>query len=301
MTQGKSPSELIMNLDGLEEVRILGSGSFGIVKLMKDRETKKQFAVKFIQGQIEGDLLVRAVSILGLVNHPCTLKIVGWSLPNEICCEARIATEFVPNGSLEDILKNVASGETPKVWSHDSIAIMITGIVCGMKYLHSRDIVHRDLKPGNLLIDEKNWIRICDFGSAKLENCGATTRSIATPLYVAPEILNGMKPTKKVDVYAFGLIAYEMLTGESVFPRDAPLMRIVGLQFQGFRPEIPAFVASGFGKLIKECWSNDYEKRPTFDKIYEDLRSLGFKVFNDVNSRFVEDFICEMEKEIEGM
>jgi serine/threonine protein kinase len=272
--QEKLPSNLIVDVDNLEEVGEVGKGAVGVVRLMENNVTREQCAVKFFDGEFEPDLLFREVSILGLVNHPCILEI--WGLPNEVCRQPRVVTEYITNGSVGDALMEVKEGRPPIFWSHDNIAVMIAGIVLGMKYLHSKNILHRDLKPGNLLIDRRNRIRICDFGRAMIENCFRTGRpasSIGSAAYLSPESWEGVKATKKVDVFAFGLIVYEILTGECVFGKDLKEEEI--RERKKYRPEIPGSVPIGVAKLIRECWSDYPDRRPTFDKIYEELRILG--------------------------
>jgi serine/threonine protein kinase len=205
-------------------------------------------------------------------------------------------TEFIVNGSVEDALKRIEEGNTPSFWTHANITTMIIGLVLGMKYLHSCDVIHRDLKPANLLIDDRIRIRICDFGAAKFE--GLSTRlAIGTPAYIAPEIMDGAVPTKKVDVFSFGLIVCELLVGKSVFPNNAPSMQIVKLHFQKYRPEIPDWISRPVGKLIQECWSEDPEIRPSFEKIWDVLEGVRFTFFDDVVPKVVNDFVSEVKRQ----
>jgi serine/threonine protein kinase len=174
---------------------------------------------------------------------------------------------------------------------------MIAGLVLGMRYVHVRDIIHRDLKPANIVLDERYRIRICDFGNSKVEDFGATTTNVAATLaYAAPEmILHAQNGTKKADIFAFGLILYEMLTGKRVF--DAGL-KIFALHNEGYRPEIPRDVPIRVAQLIKECWSADPSERPTFHDIYVRLDAMGFALFDDMDGdavRIIRKFVEEVE------
>jgi serine/threonine protein kinase len=170
---------------------------------------------------------------------------------------------------------------------------MIVGLLIGMKYLHSKNIIHRDLKPGNLLIDSNYRLRICDFGTAVFEDCGTTT-AIGTIAYISPETFRDAPPTKKVDVFAFGLIIYEILTGKSVFPKGANIAQIYGLHMTKTRPEIPKWISKAISELIESCWSSNPDSRPTFDEIYDKLETHRFVFFDDVPPNVVLQFISDV-------
>jgi serine/threonine protein kinase len=190
----------------------------------------------------------------------------------------------------------VKKGNTPKFWTHENISKIIVGIVLGMRHLHSKDIIHRDLKPGNLLLDEQFRVRICDFGTSRIEGCGTTTTTtFATLIYAAPEVFEGESPTKKVDVFAFGLILYELLVGESVFPSDAAPGRVIEL-VKSTRPEIGNDVNHHIRCIIERCWSKDAKSRPSFDEIYGLLQDASFGFFDDVSPAVVRRFISEVEE-----
>jgi serine/threonine protein kinase len=282
-----------------ERVKDLGKGRFGIVRLVEHKVNGKKFAVKYIEvgPDFDSTRLFREVGILASLKHPFIINIVGWCLPNDECKKARIIMEYACNGSLSDVLNEVKKGNVPKFWTHENISKIIVGIVLGMKHLHSKDIIHRDLKPGNLLIDEQFRIRICDFGTSRIENCGTTsTDTFATLIYAAPEIIDGEHPTKKVDVFAFGLILYRLFVGKSVFPLDAAPARIVKLHIDNFRPEIPNDVNRVIRRIIERCWSKDAENRPSFHEIFGLLEDSSFALFDDVSPSVVRDFISEVER-----
>jgi serine/threonine protein kinase len=200
------------------------------------------------------------------------------------------------HGSLAQALALVEADEPPLFWTNTNISIIIVGLVLGMKYLHSRNIIHRDLKPGNLLLDEKHRIRICDFGISKIQSCGTTRTDVAfTIAYVAPEVLFGGTATTKADVFSFGLIIYEMLVGKSAFPRTSTIVDMNAVHHNGVRPEIPSHVGTWITGLIEACWSVDPDDRPTFREIYLRLEEIGFALFEDVDSQAVRMFISDVE------
>jgi serine/threonine protein kinase len=167
-------------------------------------------------------------------------------------------------------------------------------MVIGLRYLHSQGIVHGSLKPRNLLIDEKNQIRICDFSTWVFEDCGAKVGSVGGLCYMAPESFEEPRPTKQVDVFAFGLVLYELLIGESVFPKEANAAQVYRLHADKKRPEIPAWIVPSLVKLIQKCWSPDPDLRPSFDEVYATLEESGFQFFDDVNTDAMRNYISEV-------
>ena len=207
----------------------------------------------------------------------------------------------------------------------------VTGIVAGMRYLHSLDIVLRDLKPGNVGFDEDMNVRLFDFGMARRVSECVQDEICGSPRYMAPEIMEGKGYTLKVDVYSFGILLYELCTLEVPFANSCALMKqkqrrmkkmfdfrsafernpwaskngtafnddddddsgICGVKsphanrliefykkvvFDELRPSnnnlesvIPCPQIS---KLIKECWSADPDKRPSFDEIATRLEAI---------------------------
>jgi mitogen-activated protein kinase 1/3 len=131
-------------------VRDIGQGDFGVVRLLREKESGREMAVKMIPASTDdgADRFMLEVQCLAL-SHPCILRLIGFALPNPgIDRSARIATEYMPGGGLDSALKNAADNNPPPFWSHTGIAIILVGIALGMKFLHSQKIIHRDLKPG---------------------------------------------------------------------------------------------------------------------------------------------------------
>jgi serine/threonine protein kinase len=109
---------------------------------------------------------------------------------------------------------------------YERIRHVVTGIVAGMRYLHSQEIVLRDLKPGNVGFDEEMNVRLFDFGMArKVSECDPN-EVCGSPRYMAPEIMQGNGYTLKVDVYSFGVLLYELCTLEAPFADSFSIMRL---------------------------------------------------------------------------
>jgi serine/threonine-protein kinase CTR1 len=260
---------------------------------LTDQKTDAKLAVKRVY---EGERFFREVNIFASLRHPCLIPFVGWSKKEEEKRKLLIGMKYASNGSIEDALNLARRGDPPEFWTHENISCMIVGIVLGMIYLHSQDIIHRDLKPANLLIDETFRVQLCDFGTALPEIC-ETTMAAGTVAYIAPEVRNGAHPTKAFDVFAFGLILYELLVGESVFQKDINPILLAELHRKHFRPEIPNFVPRAMRDLIEKCWSDDPSLRPTFPEIYDRLDLARFRFFDDVVPKVVLDYIKEVRNQ----
>jgi serine/threonine protein kinase len=156
--------------------------------------------------------------------------------------------------------------------------------------------MHRDLKPSSIYIDDRFRVRIGDFGAARFENCGATLSNGAGALcYIAPEILNEEAPTKKVDVFVFGLILYEILVGDFVFPRERTYGETVMMHVKGYRPKIPDWIHPVVRKVIEDCWAMLPGKRPGFGEVYERMASAWFPFYDDVTFDVMQSYISELE------
>jgi serine/threonine protein kinase len=151
------------------------------------------------------------------------------------------------------------------------------GIVKGISYLHQLrpKIIHRDLKSANILLTNDKKPILTDFGMAKVKlETQKVTRIAGTSNWMAPEMFDEEgKITEKVDVYAFGMVMYEITTG--MIPFDGKtLQQIYALLTKEKRPIIPDYCDPFFKSLIEECWKQDYKERP---RIFDICAKLEYK------------------------
>ncbi|RHZ54943.1 hypothetical protein Glove_421g34 [Diversispora epigaea] len=148
--------------------------------------------------------------------------------------------------------------------------------------IHELDIVHQDFHPGNILSDDFNYnLKISDFGLSKLIGANPNNpekKNIFGVLsYIAPEVLSGEKYTKAADVYSYGIIAYEMVTGFPPYP-DIPHDLDLAMKIcNGLRPKIPFHVPKLITRMIMRCWDARVTYRPTFKELKDEL----WKYFDD--------------------
>jgi serine/threonine protein kinase len=178
--------------------------------------------------------------------------------------------------------------------SFTSKAKIIVGIVIGMYLVHSGGIVHRDLKPAKILLDPTSHCPIiAGFGLSREEDVNvAMTFDRGTPLYTAPEMFTGHRYSNKVDIFSFGVLLYEIVTGRK------PLQDSGGIRYKlcariiaGHREKIPSTIEPVTKRLTNSCWDGNPDQRPTFLDIFYELQANRFKIFNTVDSEAVEQFL----------
>ncbi|RHZ88739.1 hypothetical protein Glove_21g109 [Diversispora epigaea] len=186
--------------------------------------------------------------------------------------------QYMSDGNLREYLKNHFDNIN---WDYK--LFHLRDLALCFKQFHELDILHGDFHPGNILSFnfKDNFFRISDFGLSRivgknLEN--SNNRNIFGVLpYIAPEVLCGEEYTKAADVYSFGIIAYELITGFAPYydlPHDKDLARKI---CNGLRPKIPFHTPKLITRIIMRCWDARVTHRPTFEKLTREL----YRHFND--------------------
>ncbi|XP_076950074.1 cysteine-rich receptor-like protein kinase 15 [Bidens hawaiensis] len=203
--------------NNFSEENKLGSGGFGVV-YKGTLEDGKLIAVKRLTSSNQRDTeFENEVSIMARLQHRNLVKLLGYSIKES---ERLLVLELLPNGSLDDFLFD-ATKRVLLDWK--TRYNIIKGIAKGLLYLHvdSRSkIIHRDMKAANVLLDENLEPKITDFGTAKLFQTSETHRDtkqpIGTPGYMAPEYYLHGHITVKLDVFSFGMLILEIVTGQRI-------------------------------------------------------------------------------------
>uniref|UniRef100_A0A7S2BRV6 Protein kinase domain-containing protein n=1 Tax=Florenciella parvula TaxID=236787 RepID=A0A7S2BRV6_9STRA len=142
-------------------------------------------------------------------------------------------------------------------------------VACAMQYLHENKIIHRDIKSHNLLVAPGGIVKLCDFGLVKTKNTQA-----GTPAYMAPELLENASFNKSVDVYAFGILLWELFTGEVPFA-GYEIPDIITQVTSGNRLRVPTVdTPVEIRRMIEDCWAQDPKARPSFPDILVVLDGL---------------------------
>lgn len=199
-------------LDGYTIKRGVGAGGFGEVYFAIS-DAGKEVALKRIQRNLDVEL--RGVSQCLNLKHANLVAIYDIRYDQE--GQAWVVMEYVRGECLKDVLDRNPNGlPLPEVMA------WMRGVTAGVAYLHDHGIVHRDLKPGNIFLDE-GVVKIGDYGLSKYISCSrrsGQTESVGTFHYMAPEIGRGVYG-KEIDVYALGVIFYELLTGRVPFDGES--------------------------------------------------------------------------------
>ncbi|KAK9926895.1 hypothetical protein M0R45_024103 [Rubus argutus] len=141
-------------------------------------------------------------------------------------------------------------------------------VFCIITEYLSGGILHRDLKSENLLLGEDMSVKVADFGISCLESqCGSAKGFTGTYRWMAPEMIKEKHHTKKVDVYSFGIVLWELLTALTPFDNMTPEQAAFAVSQKNARPPLPPTCPTAFSRLIHRCWSSRPEKRPHFDEI----------------------------------
>jgi protein-serine/threonine kinase len=169
--------------------------------------------------------------------------------------------DFCPNGDLlAHLQERLKFGESV-------CRFYCAEILVALEYLHSLDIVYRDLKPENILVDRAGHILMADFGLAK-ENVNSMNPAMSfcgSPAYLAPELLNKQGSEKSADVYSYGAIMYEMLTGLPPFYSEN--IKELFKNIKNAQLQFPASVRAEAKDLIKKVMNRDASRRPTISQL----------------------------------
>uniref|UniRef100_A0A4W3J2Z1 BR serine/threonine kinase 2 n=1 Tax=Callorhinchus milii TaxID=7868 RepID=A0A4W3J2Z1_CALMI len=252
--------------------KTLGKGQTGLVKLGVHCVTCQKVAIKIVNREKLSESVLmkveREIAILKLIEHPHVLKLHDVYENKKYLY---LVLEHVSGGELFDYL--VKKGRlTPK-----EARKFFRQIISALDFCHSHSICHRDLKPENLLLDEKNNIRIADFGMASLQvGDSLLETSCGSPHYACPEVIRGEKyDGRKADVWSCGVILFALLVGALPFDDDNLRQLLEKVKRGVFH--MPHFIPPDCQNLLKGMIEVDATKRFTLDQIQKHSWYIGGK------------------------
>ncbi|EPY53453.1 CAMK/CAMK1 protein kinase Cmk1 [Schizosaccharomyces cryophilus OY26] len=247
--------------------RVLGGGSYSVVKEAVHVETKKLYAAKIINKKLvekKPEFVKNEITILKRISsgHPNILRLVDYF---ETVNNLYLITELATGGELFDRI--CAQGS----FYEADAARLIRTTTSAVKYLHENGIVHRDLKPENLLYrskDPESELLIADFGLSQFYDDSQyymLMTACGTPEYMAPEIFRRVGYGKSVDIWSIGVITYFLLCGYSPFVRSSQVEVIEAILANnyGFHEAYWSGVSSIAKDFIRKCLEDDPAKRLT--------------------------------------
>ncbi|XP_071267409.1 serine/threonine-protein kinase BRSK2-like isoform X4 [Salvelinus alpinus] len=250
--------------------KTLGKGQTGLVKLGVHCITGQKVAIKIVNREKLSESVLmkveREIAILKLIEHPHVLKLHDVYENNKYLY---LVLEHVSGGELFDYL--VKKGRlTPK-----EARKFFRQIISALDFCHSHSICHRDLKPENLLLDEKNNIRIADFGMASLQvGDSLLETSCGSPHYACPEVIRGEKyDGRRADVWSCGVILFALLVGALPFDHDNLRQLLEKVKSGVFH--MPHFIPPDCQALLKGMIQVNPDKRLTLEAIQKHSWYLG--------------------------
>lgn len=269
---GFDPSQLVPGdiLEGRYRfIERIGKGAFGTVILVEDTAVNEQLILKFINRNLATDEEVarrfkHELRYSRRITHPNVIRIYDY---HSIRGNHAISMEYFPSHTLAFELASQQPLDTTR-------ALKLAIDIChGMEAAHAQDIVHRDLKPANVLINDDDWLKIVDFGVAAVAN-GLMEENpeeadltkpgyvIGSPKYMAPEQIKGEPIDHRADIYALGIILYEMTTGVPPYVGTQVAMMMQHVQGRA-RPahEVNPVLADHFSAVIMRAMAVETDDR----------------------------------------
>jgi len=208
------------HIDHYEIIRMLGHGGMNRVYLAKDVRNQQEVVLKIPNDDILGNVAVferykREAEIGNRINHPNVQHLFN---TDEKRSEEYLVVEYIKGRTLRAVLEDAA----PQLLPLEEVLRITMQICDALAYCHEHCVFHRDIKPENIMIEENGNVKIIDFGIALLEGARRVTwrglsSTVGTPDYMSPEQLKGERGTAASDIYAVGVMLYEMLCGHTPF------------------------------------------------------------------------------------
>jgi len=259
---------------------LLGTGGMGVVYRAFDTKLQRPVAIKFLAGALVDTAARRRFQLeartAGSLNHPHILTVhdIGEHAERQF-----IVTELVDGGTLADWARREDPGRSGRQWRQ--VVELMVGVADALATAHEAKILHRDIKPGNILLNTSGYAKLADFGLAKLaDDAGAprlgdaaSSRTAAgivvgTLAYMSPEQALGLGADARSDIFAFGVVLYELLAGRLPFAGETDLKLI-----QAIVHAAPAGLADAIPAGLRALVTKALEKEP--GERYQSMRELA--------------------------
>jgi len=238
---------------------VVGSGGMALVYRAHDRKRREQVAVKLLADNLSADADLRRrfrreAELAERLSHPNVVEVLD---SGETDGRAYIVLEYVDGPNLAEELRRAGPLEPTRV------AELGAQAAAALAHAHAQGLVHRDVKPQNLLLAADGTLKVSDFGIARMVDGTQLTQAgtvLGTAAYLAPEQAAGKETTGAADVYALGIVLYELLTGEQCLLEDPPPSLLV------------AGVPPALDSVVFACLREDPAERPTAREVELMLR-----------------------------
>ncbi|XP_006868652.1 PREDICTED: mitogen-activated protein kinase kinase kinase MLK4-like [Chrysochloris asiatica] len=312
-------SPVHIEFEQLELKELIGAGGFG--QVFRATWLGQEVAVKAARRDPEQDAAAAAESVrreaklFSMLRHPNIIQLRGVCLRQPNLC---LVLEFARGGTLNRALAAAAESRAPcsrrarRIPPHVLVNWAVQ-IARGMLYLHQEAVVpilHRDLKSSNILLLEKiehdddvcnKTLKITDFGLAREWHRTTKMSAAGTYAWMAPEVIKSSMFSKGSDIWSYGVLLWELLTGEAPYRGIDGLAVAYGVAVNKLTLPIPSTCPEPFAKLMKECWEQDPHIRPSFALILEQLSAIEEAVMTDVLQESFHSMQDDWKLEIQQM
>src|SRR5437588_5188715 len=256
--------------------RLIGAGGMGEVYLAEDEVLQRKVALKllparFTQDQERVRRFQREARAASALNHPNILTIYEIGHADSV---HYIATEYIEGQTLREVMAS-------RRLTIAEVIDIATGVANALAAAHDAGIVHRDIKPENIMLRPDGYVKVLDFGLAKLMDDGvsdsATGQVLGTLIYISPEQARGQQPDARSDLYSLGAVMYEMITGAPVVRGDNFLDLAIAIANE--RARAPSASAANvppeLDRIVLKALEKDRDARyPSARQLLSDLRAL---------------------------
>jgi eukaryotic-like serine/threonine-protein kinase len=264
-SQPLEPSQLQGRIPGLEIQSLIGQGGMGAVYRAYQVDLDRAVAVKILPEELAGDPTFverfrREARALARIDHPNIVRVFGSGVSDGLCY---IVMELVEGVTLREAISQKTVDP--------AAALRIVPQICGaLEFAHSSGVVHRDIKPENILLGEGGKVKVADFGLAKLSSMDPgntaltlTGSPMGTLRYMAPEQFDGADVDHRTDIYALGVVFYELLTGRVPMGHFPPPSETPGVD-----PRIDAVV-------MRTLQREPSERYQAVSEVYSDISKIA--------------------------
>ena len=251
-------------------IKLLGEGAFGKAYLAKSDNEDEQYVIKQVimeemTDQEKRDTFNEAI-ILKKLDHPNIIKFKEVFRQKRPKDALNIVTEFADGGDLGQKIEE----QKKKPFPESQILDYITQICLALQHIHKKHIIHRDLKSNNVFLMKSGIVKVGDFGIAKgLKSTWDKAKTmVGTPYYLSPEIINNQPYDSKSDIWALGVLLYELMTFK--MPFNAVSLPLLSIKInRGVYAPPPGIYSSELKDLLKKCLTLDPKGRPTINEILQ--------------------------------
>jgi len=247
-----------------EIIKELGQGAMGTVYLGKDPKINREVAIKTLKyGDVDADKLAevkkrffREAEAAGRLSHTKIVTIFDVGEEHDM---AYMAMELIKGKDLSEYCSKDQLLPVKRVLE------VVSSVAEALDYAHHHDVVHRDIKPDNIILLEKNQVKVADFGIARVMTASTTQTGVilGTPNYMSPEQVSGEKVDSRSDIFSLGVVLYELLTGEKPFKGDNLTSLMYAISNASYAPlsEIKPDIPICCGAIIEKSLTKSVRKR----------------------------------------